>query len=169
MGEPTDPPKPPEGGDKQFTQADVDRFIAARVNEEKKKYSDYEDLKAKAAKVDELEASKKSDVDKLNERVEQLTKAQADSDQKALRAEVAMAKGLTPAQAKRLAGASREELEADADEILEAFPVASKEEPTSSGGPPSRQPRPDLRGGGEPNEDPVETDPAKLAASVPRL
>lgn len=151
------------------TQEDFDRRIGQRLATERAKYADYDDLKAKAAKVDELEASKKSDVDRLTEQVETLTKAQATSDEKALRAEVAMAKGLTPAQAKRLAGTSREELEADADEILEVFPVTSKEESSSSSGPPSRQPRPDLRGGGEPNEDPVETDPAKLAASVPRL
>lgn len=167
MGDKNDPPKPAEG-EKQFTQADVDRMIATRVNEEKKKYADYDDLKAKAEKVDELEASKKSDVDKLTEQVEQLKEAQSKSDQKALRAEVAMAKGLTPAQAKRLAGTSREELEADADEILEAFPV-NKDPESTKPGPPSRQPKPDLRGGGDPNEEPVETDPAKLASSVPRL
>ena len=37
---------------------------------------------------------------------------------RALRAEVSNAKGLTPTQAKRLVGATREELEADADELL---------------------------------------------------
>jgi hypothetical protein len=51
-------------------------------------------------------------------------KAEAQSKKDADRAdrlEVAMEKGLTPAQAKRLQGENKEELEADADEILELF------------------------------------------------
>ncbi|WP_329097016.1 hypothetical protein OG979_17480 [Actinomadura citrea] len=38
-----------------------------------------------------------------------------------VRREIAEAKGLTPAQAKRLNGATREELESDADDLLAAF------------------------------------------------
>lgn len=37
------------------------------------------------------------------------------------RRDVASAKGLTPSQANRLVGATREELEADADDLLSAF------------------------------------------------
>jgi hypothetical protein len=43
-----------------------------------------------------------------------------------LRREVADEKGLTPAQARRLVGSTRDELEADADDVLEAFPVKAK-------------------------------------------
>ena len=162
----TPKPKPDEG--KTFTQADVDRIVQERLAKEKGKYADYDELKAKAAKVDELETSKKSDLDKLTEQIEGLKKSQTETEARALRAEVATAKGLNAAQAKRLAGTTREELEADADEIIEAFPV-SKEPDSNKPSPPSRQPKPDLRGGGDPNDEPTETDPAKLAASVPRL
>lgn len=166
--DPTTPPKGDEG--KTFSQADVDRIVQERLGKEKGKYADYDDLKAKAAKVDELEASKKSDLEKLTEQIEGLKKSQTETEARALRAEVATAKGLTAAQAKRLAGTTREELESDADEIIEAFPVAPSTETTPRGGPPSRQPKPALRGGGDPTtEEPVETDPAKLAADVPRL
>lgn len=51
-------------------------------------------------------------------------KAEAEAkkaNDRADRLEVAMEKGLTPAQAKRLQGENKEELEADADEILELF------------------------------------------------
>jgi len=48
----------------------------------------------------------------------------AEAELRATRLEVAHEKGLTPAQAKRLVGTTREELEADADEILRDFPVA---------------------------------------------
>lgn len=167
--DPNPNPPAPKPDDKTFNQADVDRIVQERLAKEKAKYADYDELKAKAAKADEDAASSKTDLEKLTEQIEGLKKAQADSDLKALRAEVAVAKGLTAAQAKRLAGNSREDLEADADEILEAFPVAKKDDDTPSGAPPSRQPRPDLRGGGNPNDEPTETDPAKLAASVPRL
>ena len=43
-----------------------------------------------------------------------------------LRREVADEKGLTPAQARRLVGTTREELEADADDVLETFPTKPK-------------------------------------------
>lgn len=170
MADDPTPPAPaptPKQDDKTFTQADVDRIVQDRLAQEKKKYADYDDLKAKAARADEQAASSKTDLEKLTEQIDGLKKAQAEADQKALRAEVAMAKGLTAAQAKRLAGTTKEELEADADEILEAFPVNTGE--PSKPAPPSRQPRPALAGGGDPTEEPVETDPTKLAASVPRL
>jgi hypothetical protein len=105
----TPPPTPKKDEDgKTFTQADVDRIVQDRLAKEKAKYADYDDLKVKAAKVDELEASKKTDLEKLTEQIEGLKKTQVESDQKALRAEVAMAKGLTAGQAKRLAGTNRE-------------------------------------------------------------
>lgn len=168
MGEKNDP-KPNGDGDKTFTQADVDRIVQDRLAKEKGKYADYDELKGKADELDKLKASSQSDLEKLTEQLEGLKKSQAETEARALRAEVATAKGLTAAQAKRLAGSSREELEADADEILEAFPVSTSTEGTRSAGPPSRQPKPTLRGGSDPTtEDPVETDPAKLAESAPR-
>lgn len=167
---PEDDPKPdpkPKPDDKTFNQADVDRIVQDRLAQEKKKFADYDTLKAKADAADAAAAKGKTDIEKLTEQIDGLTKAQSASEAKALRAEVAMAKGLNAAQAKRLAGTSREELEADADEIIEAFPVAKEDPP--KGGPPSRQPKPDLKGGNDPTEEPTETDPAKLAAAVPRL
>jgi hypothetical protein len=37
-----------EGKDQAFTQADVDRIVSERLQREKTKYADYDDLKAKA-------------------------------------------------------------------------------------------------------------------------
>ena len=74
-----------------------------------------------------------------------------------------MAKGLTPAQAKRLQGATRDELEADADDLLETFKPAEGVKPPPGGKPTER-----LTGGGDPTEEPVELDPRKLAAGVRR-
>ena len=50
-----------------------------------------------------------------------------------LRLEIAAEKGLTPAQARRLVGNTREELEADADELLEAFGAKKPESKPESG------------------------------------
>jgi hypothetical protein len=115
------------------------------------------------AKLKALEDVGKSELDKLRDDNQRLARELGDALGRADRFEVAIAKGLNASQAKRLVGATRDELEADADEIIEAFPA------TSGSPPPSRRPAPNLRGGTEPNEEPDEMDPAKLAAGLPRL
>jgi hypothetical protein len=117
------PPKPDEkpDGDKTFTQADVDRLIADRLK--RAKPADYDELRRKAGEFDKLAEANQSDVEKLTARAEKAEREHAETVARALRLEVAFDKGLTPAQAKRLVGSSREELEADADEILRDFPA----------------------------------------------
>lgn len=115
------------------------------------------------ARLKELEDRDKSDADKLREERDAAIKEAADAKLERMRLEVAAEKGLTPAQARRLVGTSQEELEADADELLETFGTAT----TDRGKPPAK-PTESLRGGVDPTEEPVETDPAKLADSVPR-
>lgn len=87
------------------------------------------ELEPLAAKAKELEEAGRSDLEKLTARVEQAEREKAESTARALRLEVAFEKGLTPAQAKRLVGGSREELEVDADEILRDFPVKTDGRP----------------------------------------
>jgi hypothetical protein len=108
----------PEAGKQpeSFTQADVDRIVRERVQREKAKYADYDELKAKAGNATSLE-----------ERVAQIERQAQESEARALRAEVANAKGLTPNQAKRLIGATKEELEADADELLKDISAQKKQ------------------------------------------
>ena len=107
------PPEPDDDGQqaKTFTQDEVNALVGqARTEERRKvtaKYADYDDLKARA------EAGRT-----LEDRVAEIERQARDSEARALRAEVANAKGLTPSQAKRLIGATREELESDADELL---------------------------------------------------
>lgn len=109
--EPTPAPSPEPTPEQSFTQADVDKIIGKTRTEERRKaaekYADYDDLKAKAGQSTTLE-----------ERVAQIESTAKAAEQRAMRAEIANAKGLTPGQAKRLVGESREELEADADELL---------------------------------------------------
>ncbi len=62
-----DPPAPPPADDPpkdepKFTQADVDRMIADRLK--RAKPADYDDLKGKAKRLDELEAASASELEK---------------------------------------------------------------------------------------------------------
>ena len=74
------------------------------------------------ARAKEYEDRDKSEAQKNQDELEALRAERDSLRSNDLRREVADAKGLTPAQAKRLVGATREELEADADEVLEVFP-----------------------------------------------
>ena len=102
-----------------FTQEDVNRILAREKYTLREKYSDYEDLKAKAAKFDELEEANKTELQKAKERADSL-QAQIDSMNKAnalreLRDEVSREKGVP---ANLLTGGTKEECEAQADQIL---------------------------------------------------
>lgn len=77
------------------------------------------------ARLKEFEDRDKSEAEKLAERAEAAERSLADLQANALRAEVALDKGLTPSQAKRLIGSTREELEADADELLKDIGTAN--------------------------------------------
>jgi hypothetical protein len=160
--EPNDTPTPKKDDEgKTFTQADIDRIVADRLSREKNKYSDYDELKAKADKFDEKEAANKSEADRLRDENAKLQKERDENAAKALRLEVAGEKGI---KSKYVTGSSREEMEAAADEYLEDHPPTDGAKP-----PPSNKPTPDLKGGSDPSEEAAETDPAKLAANVPRF
>lgn len=64
----------------------------------------------------------------LDEQIEALTRRLDERDRAPLAAEVAEAKGLPAGLAKRLLGKTREELEADADELLSIIEEAGSEE-----------------------------------------
>lgn len=55
-----------------FTQEQLDRIVKERVYRETSKYADYEDLKAKAAKYDELEEAGKSELEKMTNKASEL-------------------------------------------------------------------------------------------------
>lgn len=112
-------PTPPTEPEKKFTQADLDRVVADRLSRERAKFSDYDDLK----KAAEAAAGSKSQLDKIQE---QLTKAEeraAKAEREALRSSVAQELGLTPRQARKLEGATREEMLADGREMVEDFGI----------------------------------------------
>lgn len=71
---------------KTFTQADVDRIVQERVARVKATPpEDYEDLKAAKARLDEIEASNKSDLEKAQERAATLEREKAAAEERAQR------------------------------------------------------------------------------------
>lgn len=52
------------------SQDELNRIIAARVSREREKFADYEDIKSKAAKFDEVEEASKSELEKALARAE---------------------------------------------------------------------------------------------------
>lgn len=77
-------------------------------------------------KLKEYEDRDKTDAQKLQEERDALLAERNSLALEQMRREVADEKGLTPAQARRLVGSTREELEADADEVLATFPIKAK-------------------------------------------
>ena len=60
--------------EKTFTQSEVDSIVKDRLTRERAKFPDYEDLKAKAARLDELEEASKTELQKATDRAEKLQK-----------------------------------------------------------------------------------------------
>lgn len=81
-----------------------------------------------AEKLQQFEESQKTEAQKLADQTKAAEERASAAEQRALRLEIAAEKGLTPAQAKRLVGETRDELEADATELLDTFKPATEQE-----------------------------------------
>lgn len=108
--------------EKTFTQAELNAIVQKRLGEEKAKYENYEELKAKALKFDELEEQNKSELQKANDKAEALQK-EIDSMKKAdeirkVREEVSKELGVPT---NLLSGATKEECEAQAKTVIASF------------------------------------------------
>ncbi len=111
------------------SQADLDRIIGDRVKREKAKFGDYEDLKAKAAKYDEVEEANKTELQKAIERAEA-----AEKDAATLRSTQQLADLKTQVSDKYqkagynippsvLSGTTLEEIEAHAESVKALLPA----------------------------------------------
>lgn len=122
---------------------------------------DLDKAKTAQARLAEIEDKDKTETQRLSEDRDTHKSRAEKAEAELLRLQVGIDKGLTPAQARRLVGTTKEELVADADDLLESFGGAQQQRP-ASGRPTER-----LRGGGEPDTDP-EPDLSKIAAEIPR-
>jgi predicted nucleic acid-binding Zn-ribbon protein len=106
---------------KTFTQAELDAVFKDRLKREREKYSDYEDLKAKAAKFDEAEEANKTELQKVTERAkaleDELNGLKEAEKLRTMRAEVAKETGIP---ANLLTGSTEDECKAQA-EAIKAF------------------------------------------------
>ena len=103
-----------DGGDggepgKTFTQADIDRIVADRLTREKAKFADYEDIKAKAAKFDESQASAMTEQEKLKTALDEAqakgTKAVETANKRLISAELKVEAAANGVPADRIAAA----------------------------------------------------------------
>lgn len=149
------------------------------LQEERRARSEAEKaLKDATDRLKALEDKDKSETQKAaDERVAAEKRAEK-AEAELLRITVGSTKGLTPAQARRLVGTTKEELEADADDLLKSFKPnddagdggdkggdkGDKKDPAGTGSRPTER----LAGGSDPTGDVEESDPRKLAEQIPR-
>lgn len=58
--------------ERTFTQSELDQIIGERLKREREKYLDYDSLKEKAQRLDQIEEDAKSELQKAQERAEKL-------------------------------------------------------------------------------------------------
>lgn len=105
--------------ERTFTQAELNAIVQKRLGEEKAKYENYEELKVKAQKFDQIEEQSKTELQKVTERADSL-QAELDKIKKAdavriLREEVSKETGVP---AHLLYGDTKEACEAQAKALL---------------------------------------------------
>lgn len=126
-----------------------------------------------SSKLQQYEDASKSDLERWEERANTAESRAGTAEAKAKALEIAIERApehATLAQvravAKRVRGEDDETLEKDADELFELLAPAPSE-PKAGTKTPAR-PKERLKGGADPDEEPEETDPRKLAALLPR-
>lgn len=98
------------------SQEELNKLIGERIGKVKSQYADYDDLKAKASKYDEVEAASKSELEKAQERIAELDRRATQAEQMALRTRIATEEGVIP---EVLTGSTEEEMRAAAKRVLE--------------------------------------------------
>lgn len=115
-----------------------------------------------AKRLAEIEDANKSEQQKASDAAAAAEKRAVDAEGRALRFEVASEKNVPQKLMKFLAGGTREEIEASADELLEAIKPDTGD---SSGGKPKEKLRPGADNSADADDD---EDPRVIAARIPR-
>lgn len=162
-----------EAGGKDDTPADAESGRDWKAEAEKWRQlsrKNEKSFKEMAARLKQYEDANKSESQRLQEAYESYKTRAEKAEAQLMRREIA--ERLAPEHAtakqiaqvaKRMSGDDEDALEADAKELFELIAPEPKTAPKT----PSR-PKERLKGGSEPDEEPEETDPRKLAALVPR-
>lgn len=121
-----DEPKENEPRSREYTQAEIDEIVAKRVARVKKQYGDYEDMKKKAAKFDEIEAANKSELEKLTDQNQKLAAQLAEREHAAL-IQTACIKHGVPADCMDLVtGADEESIDKAAEKVAKLASASVK-------------------------------------------
>jgi chromosome segregation ATPase len=126
------------------------------------------DAKQEVEKLKADSDTTKSEMDKVLTKLDGLEKRAADAERKALVAEVSQAKKLPAAIAGRLTGSTKDELEADADELIEALGLGKDDKPKDDDGVkpgPGGRPKEKLRSGAS-NDGDETPDYEKIAEGI---
>jgi hypothetical protein len=121
-----------------FTQDQVNDLIAKEKGKIKSRFADYDDLKAAAAKLEEIELAGATELEKAQKRAAELEAKLSETAAAALRKEVALEKELPAKLVPFLTGTDKDSLIEQADTLLENL---KPETPDFDGG--AREPTPD--------------------------
>lgn len=144
-------------------KAEADKWKALARKHESQAKSNAEAAK----KLAELEEKDKTEGQRAADKATQAEKTARAAQAEAYRLRVAIRKGLTETQAKRLVGETEEELEADADELLASFSPGKGDNPGKDDT--SGRPKERLRPGATTTDEPESDDPMTLVKDLPRL
>lgn len=170
---PDDKPDAKPDDDADETKPDPDSGAKSALERERKARRDADRRATEAERrAKELEDKDKTEVQRLTDENADLKKQLATVTVSSARLKVAIEKGLTATQAKRLVGDTEEDLAADADELLADLgakpgggdkPDGDETKPPPAGGKPREQLKP---GSGNPDVPVEETDIKKLGARM---
>lgn len=140
--QPTPNPNTPNF-DGPFDEAKAQRLVENLRESERKLKEELATLRPKAAELDKLEESKKTELQKLTEQLTAETAKREELERQALRFQVGVAKGVPAELIDRLKGDTEEALGADADKLLAlvtpeapGVPRASRAQGAPEGGSP---------------------------------
>lgn len=107
------------------SQEELNRIIEKRLERERSKFADYDDLRKRAAKLDEIEAEQMSEVERAQKRAEEAEAAAEKARTEMLRFRVASKHGISSEDAELFLTASDEEtLEAQAKRLADREALA---------------------------------------------
>jgi hypothetical protein len=98
------------------SQEEFDKVLAKRLERERAKFADYDTLREKASKFDEVQEASKSELQKAQERAEAAEKRATEFEHVALRTRIATEMGVIP---EVIQGSDEETMRASAQRVLD--------------------------------------------------
>lgn len=111
---------------REYTQAEIDEIVAKRVARVRKQYGDYEDMKKKAAKLDEIEAANKSELEKLTDQNQKLAAQLAEREHAALIQAACIKHGVPADYMDLVTGADEDSIDKAAEKVAKLAAASAK-------------------------------------------